>query len=63
MNPADVIIIAVVLVILGVAVWYISSSRKKGVQCIGCPDAEACASKGCPGNCGGCSGNCGAHQK
>lgn len=56
MNPADLIVIAVVAAILGLAVWFIVRSRKKGIQCVGCPDAKTCASRGCSGKCGGCGG-------
>ena len=59
MNGVDIVILVVIAVILGGAGWYIYSAKKKGVQCIGCPDAKTCASKGCGGNCSGCSGNCG----
>lgn len=56
MNPADLIVIAAVAAILGLAVWFIVRSRKKGIQCVGCPDAKTCASRGCSGKCGGCGG-------
>ena len=56
MNPADLIVIAVVAAILGLAVWFVVRSRKKGIQCVGCPDAKTCASRGCSGKCGGCGG-------
>ena len=59
MNPADLIVIAVIAAILGGAAWYIYKSKKNGVHCIGCPDAKTCPSKGCSGKCSGCSGNCG----
>ena len=54
MNPVDLIVIAVIAGVIGFAVWYIRRSKKKGVQCVGCPDAKTCASKGCSGNCSGC---------
>ena len=56
MNPADLVIIVVIAVILGGAAWYIYRSKKKGVQCIGCPDAKTCSGK-CSG-CSGKGGNC-----
>ena len=61
MNPADLIVIAAVAAILGLAVWFIVRSRKKGIQCVGCPDAKTCASRGCSGKCGGCGGCGGCH--
>ena len=53
MNMIDILIIAMVAVILGLAVRYIWRARKKGIKCIGCPDGAMCS-----GNCAGCSGNC-----
>ena len=55
MNPVDLLLIAIIGGIVGLAVWFIVRSKKKGVQCIGCPDAKNCASKGC----GSCSCGCG----
>ena len=52
MNPIDYLIIAVVLIILGSAGWYIYKAKKSGKKCIGCPDSGTCS-----GNCSGCSGN------
>ena len=45
------IIIALVGIILGLAIGYIYRSKKRGVKCIGCPDAKRCS-----GNCSGCPG-------
>ena len=53
MKPIDVIVIAVIAVIIGLVIFYIHRSKKKGVKCIGCPDGGKCA-----GNCAGCSGSC-----
>lgn len=49
----NVIIIAVVLVIVGLAAGYIYKAKKSGTKCIGCPDSGSCS-----GNCGNCGGNC-----
>ena len=43
----NIIVIAVLLAILGLAAGYVVHSRKKGRKCIGCP-----------GDCGKCTGNC-----
>ena len=51
MEPVDYVIIALVLLILGGAAWYVWRTKKKGAKCIGCPDAQHCS-----GNCGNCSG-------
>lgn len=47
----NVIIIAVVLVIVGLAGAYIYKAKKNGKKCIGCPDSGSCS-----GNCGSCGG-------
>jgi len=55
----NLIAVAVLAVILGLAGGYVYKSRKRGVRCIGCPDAVACAAnKGGSSACGGCTGNC-----
>lgn len=46
---ADIIIIAILLVILGASVFYIWKSKKKGIKCIGCPYSGSC-SGGCHSN-------------
>lgn len=45
----DFIVVAVLGVIVGAAILYIRKEKKKGVTCIGCPHAAACA------KCGGCT--------
>ena len=52
MNPVDMIIVAVVLLILGSAGWFVYKAKKSGKKCIGCPDSGRCASQG---GCNGCS--------
>lgn len=53
----------IVVVCIGAAVTYIIKAKKKGVKCIGCPDAGSCAhtqnsntAEGC--SCSGCNGGC-----
>ena len=46
----DIIVIAVVIAVIGLAAGYVIRQKKRGVKCIGCP-----GSKSCSGNCGGCS--------
>ena len=63
---ADFITLAVILLIVGAAIVYIRKEKKKGTVCIGCPDAQHCASAkkgGCGGNCSGCSGCSGGRQE
>ena len=55
----DFLILLVIAAILGGAGWYVYSAKKKGVKCIGCPDAKTCAAKG---GCAGCQ-SCTCHEK
>lgn len=47
----DIIVIAIVAIILGLAIGYIVRAKKRGTKCIGCPE----------GTCGGCNGSCSCH--
>lgn len=51
----NIITIAVIAAILGLAVRYIHKEKKRGVKCIGCP--EGCSCSGKCGSCGGCGDN------
>jgi len=51
MTATDLIFAAVLLIILAAAIFYIVREKRKGVKCIGCPYAEACARR----RQGGCS--------
>lgn len=42
---ADLIVVGIVLVIVGLAIAYIVKEKKKGVKCIGCPVAGQCSGK------------------
>lgn len=53
----SIIVIAIIVLIVGLAVWYIRKEKRRGVQCVGCPDSKTCS-----GHCAGCSGNCGANH-
>lgn len=63
----DFIIVAIIVVIVGLAVGYIRKAKKSGAKCIGCPAGGSCShshkeSSGCSCGCG--SGNkdaCGFH--
>ena len=55
---ANVIVVGVLLIIVGAAVWYIIKSKKSGVKCIGCPLGCNCSAK-CAGQSDGC---CGCHS-
>ena len=47
----NAILILIILLILGSALFYIRMRKKKGVKCIGCPSGGVCG-QACPG----CSG-------
>lgn len=51
MKIEDIIIIAVLVVVLGLAAWYVYKAKKSGKKCIGCPDGGSCG-----GNCSCCCG-------
>ena len=57
LNTADIIVIVILVICIGAAIFYIRKEKKKGVRCIGCPSAGTCAQK----NKGGCS--CGTEKK
>ena len=46
MGPVDIIVIAVIVAVLGLAGWYVYREKKKGKKCIGCP-AGGCESCSC----------------
>ena len=48
------VLVFVIATVVGFAAGYVRKSRKRGVKCIGCPDAGNCS-----GSCGGCSCGCG----
>ncbi len=40
----NIIVIAIVAVIIGLAVGYIYKEKKAGAHCIGCPHSKSCSS-------------------
>ena len=56
----NIIISAVVILIIGGALGYVIKAKRRGIKCIGCPEAEKCAGKSktlpCSGNCSCCAG-------
>ena len=52
MKAEDIIIVAVLVVVLGLAAWYVYKAKKSGQKCIGCPHGKSCSSCNC-----GCSDN------
>ena len=64
MGPIDIVIIAVIVLIVGAASFYIYRSKKSGKKCIGCPDSCSCSSgqkEKCSGQCHSCYG-CGTNE-
>ena len=49
MALADWIVVAVVVLVVGLAAGYIVYAKHKGNRCIGCPDGKNCSArkKGC----------------
>ena len=47
MGPVDYIAIALTVLIVGAAVFYIVRAKKNGQKCIGCPSSKQCAGKCC----------------
>lgn len=46
----NAIAIVVLALIVGGASFYIYKEKKKGVKCIGCPNAKHCTKAACGGN-------------
>ena len=51
----NLIVIAVVVLIVGLAGWYVWREKKRGAKCIGCPNSGSCS--------GGCGGSCGCKSE
>ncbi|MBE6593570.1 MAG: FeoB-associated Cys-rich membrane protein [Ruminococcaceae bacterium] len=58
MQPVDIIAIAVILLVIGAATFYIIKAKKSGKRCIGCPDSSSCS-----GSCGSCGSCCNCEKK
>lgn len=48
----NIIIVAILIIIIGLAAFYVYRAKKKGKKCIGCPDSGSCGGSCC--NCAGC---------
>lgn len=53
----DIIIVIVLALILGAALLYMRKEKKRGIKCIGCPDAEGCAKRQRGETCGNTENN------
>ena len=49
MELIDILIIAIIVLVVGGAGFYIIRAKRRGQRCIGCPDAKTCS-----GNCAFC---------
>lgn len=56
MNGSTLIAVLIVAAVVFLAVRYIIIQKKKGVRCIGCPNAGTCCKSS---NCHNCNGGCG----
>ncbi|MBQ8380741.1 MAG: FeoB-associated Cys-rich membrane protein [Clostridia bacterium] len=45
MGPAEIIVIALIVLIVGGASFYIIRAKKRGDHCIGCPYSKQCGGK------------------
>ena len=43
----DIVIIGILLLVVGGAVFYIVKAKKNGAKCIGCPASGSCGKKKC----------------
>ena len=60
MTPTDIIVVVLVLVIVGTAVFYIRKEKKQG-KCIGCSHSKVCAAAKKKSCCGSHSNSRGCH--
>ena len=62
----NIIIIAVILLIVGLAVFYVIKAKKSGKKCIGCPDSGTCGASSkasaCSCGCSGCASKDSCHS-
>lgn len=47
MGPIDYVVIAIIVLAIGGAVFYVIREKKKGKKCIGCPYSCSCQNKSC----------------
>lgn len=43
----NLVVLGILLVLVGAAVFYMRKEKKKGTRCIGCPAAGHCLANGC----------------
>ena len=47
MTGTDFIVIGIIALIIGAALFYIIKARKSGKKCIGCPHSDSCSKCHC----------------
>lgn len=63
MDFKDIIVIGIIVLIIGSALFYVIKAKKRGQKCIGCPYACSCNSKNNQKQ-GGCQGsNCSSDKR
>ncbi len=50
----DIIVVAILVIIVGLAAFYVYKAKKSGKKCIGCPDGCSCSSKKGENSCSCC---------
>lgn len=45
LNGVDFIVLGIVLILVGAAIYYLYKQKKNGAKCIGCSMSGTCASK------------------
>ena len=43
----NIIIVVAIVLVVGLASFYVYKSKKRGRKCIGCPYADSCSKKNC----------------
>lgn len=43
----NIIIVVAIVLVVGLASFYVYKSKKRGRKCIGCPYADSCSTKNC----------------
>ena len=69
MQPADIIVVVIIALIVGAAMAYIIKAKRSGKGCIGCPDSCSCNASAKSqttedtGACASCGSCCGCHKE
>ena len=60
--PDEIIAISIIVIIIGLALFYIIKAKKNGRKCIGCPNSKTCSMRNNNTNGNSCCG-CSNKQK